>query len=87
MFYEIDQDGYVTEFGKGDPKEGSYEISEERYNALAQSFAKCPICEEGFMARLNMNVEWEIVKVEPTEEVDEAEDKAEAYDILMGENL
>ena len=79
MFYEIDDGLYVAEIGMGEPPEGGYAITEERYTALIESFRYCPICEPGYKARLKTDITWEIGRDEE-QEIDDAE----AFDIIFG---
>lgn len=77
MYYEVDENQYIKEVGFGSDK--GYEISEERYIAICDSFRYCPADTDTHTHRLNIDVEWEAIpigEVEPTVE--------ELFDILIG---
>lgn len=73
----IIQNGYIV----------ATEIEDEQYNAIMQKIQDKPTDLEGFQYKLRAdNLEWELVELPPVPEYEPTtEDKAEAYDILMGE--
>ena len=78
--FAILKNGYVTGFGISNAPEQSIEISEEQYIALRDSFKHCPICEDGYVAKLNLDGTWDVVEGEP-QDIDDSE----AFSILLGE--
>ena len=77
--FAILENGYVTGFGVSNAPEQSIEISEEQYIALRDSFKHCPICEDGYVAKLNLDGTWDIVEGE-SQEVDDTT----ALEIILG---
>ena len=63
------------------------EITEAEYNRIKTIIDSRPVAPDGYGYRLTENLEWELYEVpvvEPMEELTEIEQKARAYDILMG---
>jgi hypothetical protein len=62
------------------------EVSESEYAALAEVVHNKPFAASGYTYKLRAdNLEWELVELPPVPESEPtAEDKAEAYDILLG---
>lgn len=63
------------------------EITAAEYNHIKTIIDSRPTAPDGFAYRLTENLEWELYEVpveEPVEELTETEQKALAYDILMG---
>lgn len=86
MYYKIVANGYITLFGEG---KGGTEISEAEYHSLKNAMATRPAAEPGYDYRLKEDLAWELYKLpeQPSEEPEpmtETEQKARAFDILMG---
>jgi hypothetical protein len=62
------------------------EITETQYNEILSMLRNRPNAPEGFAYRLTQALEWELYELPPAEpeELSETEQKALAYDILMG---
>ncbi len=65
------------------------EIAETQYNEILSMLRNIPQAPEGFAYRLTETLEWEPYELPPIEETEEeamteTEEKAKAYDILMG---
>ena len=63
------------------------EITETQYNEILSMLRNIPNAPDGFAYRLTNELEWELYEVpveEVTEDLTEIEEKAKAYDILMG---
>ena len=64
------------------------EITEAEYNRIKAIIDSRPTAPDGFAYRLSADLEWELVELPPEEpeepELTETEQKARAYDILMG---
>ena len=62
------------------------EVSESEYAALAEVVHNKPFAASGYTYKLRADtLEWDLVELPPAPESEPtAEDKAEAYDILMG---
>lgn len=81
-YYKYIDNGYIVCIGTGGMGE---EISEAEYNELKAVIDAKPSRWETTDYRLREDLTWEEYEVEPLEEPEPtAEDKAEAYDILMG---
>jgi len=78
-YYKSITDGYINYISTSS---GPIEISEGEYMAIAEAAQNKPKAPAGFLPKLKDDLDWEIVK-EP-ESPETTEDKAEAYDILMG---
>jgi len=64
---------------------GGEEISEAEYNTILEVVRNKPTATETTDYRLREDLTWEAYEVEPPEPSEPSvEDKAEAYDILMG---
>lgn len=79
--FKILSDGYITAIGTGP---GGTEITEAEYNEIKSVIANMPQAKSGYWYRLKDDLTWEqseltIADPEPT-----VEEKAAAYDILMG---
>lgn len=61
-------------------------ITEEEYNEITGIFRSAPVAPSGYTYKLRADtLEWELVELPPEPEPEPTvEDKAEAYDILMG---
>lgn len=82
-YYKILTDNRTAVIGVGD---GGIEITEAEYNRIKAIIDSRPTAPDGFAFRLTESLEWELhelPKVE-AEELTETEQKAIAYDILMG---
>lgn len=81
-YYKYADNGYIVCIGTGGMGE---EISENEYADLMEVIVAKPARTETTDFRLREDLTWEEYEVEPLEEPEPtAEDKAEAYDILMG---
>ncbi len=84
-YFKIVADNYISAIGQG---VGGTPITGEEYGGLLEIIRSGPTPEDGYTCKLRADtLEWEQVEVEPTPPAPEeptAEDKAEAYDILMG---
>lgn len=81
-YYKYADNGYIVCIGTGGMGE---EISEAEYNELKAVIDAKPSRWETTDYRLREDLTWEEYELEPLEEPEPtAEDKAEAYDILMG---
>lgn len=62
------------------------EITEPEYNTIMQKIQNKPTDPDGYAYKLRAdNLEWDLVELPPVpEEEPTTEDKAEAYDILIG---
>lgn len=82
MNYYVNTSGeYITSITTG---AGETEITENKYNQILQTIRNCPTAPDGFVYKLRTDLTWELVKIPPEPYVPSTEDKAEAYDILMG---
>lgn len=69
------------------------EITEEKYNEIMTILKNRPSAPDGYSYRLTEDLQWELYEL-PKEETDEPiesnlteiEEKAQAYDIIMGVN-
>ena len=84
MFYKQTKNGYIGAIGKNI---GGTEISESEYTELLSIIQSAPVAPDGYAYRLRADdLEWELAELPPAPEYEPTiEDKAEAYDILMGE--
>lgn len=84
-YYKLINDGCVIAVGDGAV---GTSITEAEYNQLLTIIRNAPTVPEGYTHRLRADtLEWELVELPPVPEPEDeptAEDKAEAYDILMG---
>ena len=81
-YYKYINQGYIVCIGTGGMGE---EISEAEYNELKAVIDAKPSRRETTDYRLREDLTWEEYELERLEEPEPtAEDKAEAYDILMG---
>ena len=82
-YFEIQNNGYVVGVGKGNV---GIEISEERYNSVLSALPLKPPATENTDYLLTIGLVWEPYERPPAPPLEPTiEDKAEAYDILMGE--
>ena len=78
------QDKYIVSFGNGP---GGQEITQEEYAALLRALERKPAPTATTDYRLKEDLTWEEFEVEPEPEPEPDDfDKAEAYDILIGNN-
>lgn len=83
-YYKMISNGYILSVGIG---MGGEEITETEYNNILNIIHNSHTAPEGYGYRLDDSLEWELYEmttVEPVEELSEVEEKAKAYDILMG---
>lgn len=81
-YYEIHNNGYVVGVGKGDV---GTEITEERYNSVLSVLPLKPPAIGNTDYLLTIGLVWEPYERPPAPPPEPTvEDKAEAYDILMG---
>lgn len=81
MYFKARANGYIYGVGQGSMGD---EITVEEYNELTDIFHNIPI-KEGYGYKLKDDLTWEEYKIEPEPDLPTIEEKAEAYDILMGE--
>lgn len=85
-FKVCESDGYIIGIGKNQAETGG--VTEEQYNRIAETLRNKPTDPGGFQYKLRADtLEWELVELPPAPDVEDEptiEDKAEAYDILMG---
>lgn len=74
--------GYIIGIGTGN---GGTEITETEYSEILAAVRNKPAATETTDYRLRTDLTWEEYAVEPQPYEPTAEDKAESYDILMGE--
>lgn len=81
-FYKIIDANCIITIGTGS---GGTEITESEYNEILSVIRNKPTAREGFDFRLKTDLTWEEYELPPMPESDPTvEDKAEAFDILMG---
>lgn len=82
--YKLTENGYVLAVSA--TATDGVKITEQEYNAILSALNNRPEPKEGFALMLkDETLEWEYAELPPTpEDEPTAEDKAEAYDILMG---
>ena len=83
-YFKSLKDGYILGIGTttGTPK---HEITETEYNELSAILNSKPTAPDDHVYRLTVNLEWELHELPAiVEEPTETEQKAKAYDILMG---
>lgn len=83
MFYKVAEDGYIKAIGTGSKGE---EINEDEYNEIREIIQNRPTASAGYGYRLKESLKWEMYELPKEEEpaMSELEEKAAAYDILMG---
>lgn len=84
-FYKTIADGFLVMIGTGN---GGTEITETEYAEILTTIRNKPTARDGFDYRLKTDLTWEEYELPPASDVEDEptiEDKAEAYDILMGE--
>jgi len=75
--------GYIASITTG---AGQIEISQAEYNEIIDIIRAAPTPPEGYVYKLrDADLTWELVELPPEPYEPTDEDKAEAYDILMGE--
>ena len=83
-FYKLTENGYILSIG-WIVGHSEYEITEEEYNHILYIIRNKPAATETTDYRLREDLTWEAYQVEPASDPDPTtEDKAEAYDILIG---
>ena len=82
-YYKILTENRAAVIGVGD---GGIEITEAEYNRIKAIIDSRPHAPDGFAYRLTESLEWELYELPKLEAEDmtETEQKAIAYDILMG---
>lgn len=81
-YYKNTADGYLLSIGIG---LGGTEITEKDYNAILAVSTQKPATTETTDYMLLENLTWKPYTIDPVSESEPTtEDKAEAYDILMG---
>lgn len=80
-YYRNDKDGYLL--GIGENGFGT-ELSKSEYDGIAEIVGNKPPRTETTDYRLKSDLTWESYQIEPSPDEPTVEDKAEAYDILMG---
>lgn len=85
IYFAVIKNGYVDSFGTAE-REVATVISEARYNEIKSKLGNHPTAPAGYTYKLRAdNLEWELVELPPETEYEPTiEDKAEAYDILIG---
>ena len=84
-FYKVVDNGYVVGIGTNG-NDNVTAITETEYNQLLSVIRSAPSASDGYTYRLRAdNLEWELVELPPAPDEPTIEDKAEAYDILIGE--
>ena len=64
---------------------GQIEITEAEYNEIVTVIRNAPKAPDGYLYKLrDSDMTWELMELPPEPDVPTIEDKAEAYDILMG---
>ena len=83
-YFAIKEQGIVL--GVGIAQHSGEEITETQYNEILSMLSNRPTAPDGFAYRLTAEVEWELYELPILEEpqLTETEEKALAYDILMG---
>lgn len=85
MYYKNIDGQYIESISTG---YGQVSISESDYNAILSIIHSAPVAPEGYVYKLrDGSLTWELVELPPMPEPEDeptVEDKAEAYDILMG---
>lgn len=84
-YFKTIDSGYLISVGSG---AGGEEIAEQEYSEILATIRNKPTAREGFDYRLKTDLTWEEYELPPVPDVEDEptiEDKAEAYDILMGE--
>lgn len=80
--YKAIVDGYILAIGRGS---GYTEINDDEYNEIMAVIRKKPLQTGTTNYRLREDLTWEPFEREPDPDPEPTiEDKAEAYDILMG---
>ena len=81
-YYKLIDGGYIVQIGTG---LGGEKITEAEYSTILGAFDSRPVPPSGFDYRLRDDLTWEAYELPPQPELEPtSEDKAEAYDILMG---
>ena len=84
-YYKTVDIDFIVSVGTGS---GGEEITEREYAEILATIRNKPTAREGFDYRLKTDLTWEEYALPPVPDVEDeptVEDKAEAYDILMGE--
>ena len=83
-FVKSETDGYILGVAQ---VSGNGNISESEYNAITETIRNMPTAPDGYQYHLTTGLEWELSEIptiDETETLSETEQKAFAYDILMG---
>lgn len=87
MYYKVIDSGYITSVGIATNTNHTV-ITETEYNNIVNVLSTMPAAPENYKYRLTENLTWELVKLPiyppMPEHEPSTEDKAEAYEILMG---
>jgi hypothetical protein len=85
MFNKTTENEYIISVGVNIAGE---EINEVEYNSILDAIRNRPAAPSGYTYKLRAgNLEWELVELPPMPDPEDeptVEDKAEAYDILIG---
>lgn len=84
-YYKLISDGYLLSIGKGGTQ--GEEITETEYYTILETIRNTPTAPDGYGYRLTAAMEREQYELSPedlAETMTETEEKAAAYDILMG---
>lgn len=84
-YYKMISNGMLVSVGHGG--ETGVGITETEYNRILDVISNRPTAPDGYCYKLTNSLEWELCElpqIEPAEELTETEEKAAAYDILMG---
>lgn len=83
MYKKVVIDGYIL--GVGTVVSGG-NVNQREYGEITEKLLSMPTAPDGYTAKLRDDtLEWEIIETPPAPEPEASiEDKAEAYDILMG---
>ena len=79
--FKILSDGYITAIGTGP---GGTEITEAEYNEIKSVISNMPKAKSGYWYRLKDDLTWEQSELTIADQEPTVEEKAAAYDILMG---
>lgn len=83
MYFKVTENGYILTIGT---RIAGEEITEAEYNAILSRINSAPIASSGYTYKLRADtLEWELAELPPMPDPEPTiEDKAEAFDILMG---
>lgn len=81
-YYKNIDNGFIASISSG---AGETEITEFEYNEIMTVIQNAPTAPDGYLYKLrDSDMTWELVELPPEPYEPTDEDKAEAYDILMG---